>query len=102
VGRIYQRARLLRVAWDHDLDASDLVPMGEPELSRDVHLEKAERHLALHVIGASGISLGLLAMRCRRTGDVLTPMSLAWPDNCVIEIEPLQSNQRRSEADDGA
>ena len=103
MGRQFQPPPRLVVPWDRDLEATDLRPMGVPEFVRDVHRHgKAERHLGLHVIGTCGISLGLLALRCSRSGETLTPLTMSWPDTTVITIEPSQSNPRRSEADDGA
>jgi hypothetical protein len=103
MARISLTPRILRVAWDRDLEPADLQPMGAAEFIRDVHRHgKAERHLGLHVIGTFGVSLGLLALRCGRSGDTLTPLTASWPDTSIIRIEPAQSNPRRAESDDGA
>jgi hypothetical protein len=99
------QTRLLRVAWDRDLETTDLEAMGVPEYTRDIHRNgKAERHLGMHVVGTFGISLGLLAMRCGRAGSALTPLTLSIPDQPVrIDVEPAQSNPRRSsDSEDGA
>lgn len=93
----------LRVAWDYDLELSDLAPMGDPEFTRDVQRPgQAERQVGLHVIGSSGISLGLVVMRCGRSGEKITPWTLSIPDQ-PVRVEPLHSNPRRTvDADDGA
>lgn len=83
-----------------NLPDSDLVPQGDPELVRDLH---QERQLALHVLGTHGVSLGLIALRCERHGELLTPLSLCIPDTPIVTMPApapamnlaLLSNPRR-------
>lgn len=94
-------ARFAIVPWDI-VRPSDLVEQGPPEYTRDCHRYGiAERHLGLHVLGSAGISLGILAIRCGRSGDTVTPISMAISDECfeVDTHDALQSNPRRR--DDG-
>lgn len=75
------RTFTLLVEWDRDISPADLKPMGDPELTRDTHgFHGAQRHLGLHVIGTAGISLGLLAVRCGRNGELLTPLTVSIAD----------------------
>lgn len=84
-------ARYTLVPWQI-LD-SDLVEQGEPELVRDLH---QERQLGLHVLGSCGVSLGLIAIRCERKGETLTPLTLSIPETpIVIEPKPPVMNMAR-------
>jgi hypothetical protein len=89
---------------------SDLCPAheGEPDLTliRDLRTPEGQpqRHLALQVMRQykPGELLGLVAIRCERRGERLTPISMAIPDGPieVPEVDGLQSNPRRFEHDD--
>lgn len=94
--------RHLRVPWDL-IAPTDLVEQGKPEFTRDCRNEKLEpeRHLGLHVLGTTGISLGILAIRCARSGDAVSPLSLAIASAPFeFDIEPAQRNPKRVDDDD--
>jgi hypothetical protein len=74
------KARRLKVQWDLDLEASDLMP-ADTLLTRDTRVfGQSERHLALPVTETFGIGSGLLAIRCAKHGERLTPLTSAIPD----------------------
>jgi hypothetical protein len=99
------RPRVLNVPWDRDLVPTDLEPVGLPDFTRDIQRNgKAERQIGLHVFGTFGVYLGVLAMRCGRAGSEVTPLTLSIADTPVrIDVEPAQSNPRRSsDSEDGS
>lgn len=88
----------VRVAWG-EITQSDLEPVGEPEW----YLEyRRERHIGLHIRGQTGVTLGMLGIRCavNAYGD-LFPQSIAIADTAsmIVQLppEPAQSNPRRHE-----
>ena len=73
------------------IESADLVEAGDPELVRDLLVEgRAERHLALHVVGQfnPGLSLGLLAIRWVREGARVIPETLSIPDTPIVRLGP--------------
>ena len=57
------------------------VPQGDPEYTRDVY---RERHLGLLIRGEFVDVLGLLAIRCERHGDRLTPLTMCIAETPVV------------------
>lgn len=90
------------VRWGEILP-SDLEPMGDPEW--ELHYRK-EKHIGLHIRGQTGVTLGMLGIRCAvdAYGDLL-PLGMAWADtaSAILNLppEPSQSNPRRAEDDNG-
>lgn len=74
---LYEPPRFVRVAWDA-IEESDLRRQGQPEISADVF--PRERQLVLVVRGQTVDCLGLVAMRCERSGDTVVPQTLCIPD----------------------
>jgi len=87
MGRL--QTRYSRVPWW--LPDSDLCEQGEPEWVRDcLH----ERQIGMHVLASDGrTSLGVLALRCLRRGDSLTPLSLVIAETPAVEA-PVPVRQR--------
>lgn len=91
------------------LPNSDLWPANRKlDLSRDCRtLEgQPQRHLALYVTQQHrpGQMLGLLAIRCERRGERITPISLSIPESAIIvpPVTEWQSNPRRTQDGDDA
>jgi hypothetical protein len=81
--------RYVKVQWG-DVEPSDVRESQAGLWSRDCRAYGvAERQYALHVIGSydPSLSLGLVAIRCRRTGELITPLTLSIPDAPLVEDE---------------
>ena len=75
--------------WDW-LEQSDLWVQGPPEYTRYVSgtlRRSPEMHLGLNIVGQYVPHLGLLAIRCERKGDTVTPISVAIAETTVIDHE---------------
>lgn len=85
MGIIFGPQRYARVPWS-EIEQSDLIEQGKPELVRDC---RRERHLGLNIKGQYVHSLGILAVRCERYGDDLFPISMAIaPDKWEMPETP--------------
>ena len=98
------RSRSWPRIWSHVpwwLPHEDLVEADDGEIAfvRDLSVEgRAERHLAMHVVGQfdRGLSLGLVAIRCERKGGQLVPLGIAIPETpVVVEVMVSQQNPQR-------
>lgn len=90
--------RFAPVPWG-EIAPSDLEPQGEPETCITY---RHEEHIGLHVRGVSGVTLGMLAVKCERRGLTVWPQGLAIADAPIAIDTNLHSNPRRHADDDGA
>lgn len=81
------------------LSNTDINPAGKGFERDTITQGQPQRQLAFHVTGQYVPSLGLIAIRCERRGETLTPIGMALSDDAplVIADGPIQSGANRSE-----